>query len=225
MQALWITDLLVRNREPGVPLDLEFRWFPDRQTGAKALTRRGQVPPARTLLLTDVVANLFGSSGRGTLRMNGSAPFSVLWRTHDARLPHTMTDPRFLRALGAGQAVRDGTFALSFRPGAEGTRSNVGFFNPGDEPCEVRLVISERGGGTPMVVQTVRLPPSSYELRDADKLLGVPRSRTITADLTLRFLANRPVLAFASIIEDASNRSTYVFAGEPANPISAPSAH
>ena len=136
-----------------------------------------------------------------------------------------MTEPSFLRALGANQAVREAAFALSFRSGAEGVRSNVGFFNPGAGPCEVRLVISERAGGTPMVVQTVRLQPSSFELRDADDLLGVPRSRTITAELILRFVASEPVLAFASIIENGSNLATYVFAGEPADLDSARSAH
>lgn len=224
MQTLWITDLLVRNPQAGAPLAVELRFSQTPELGGGVLTRRRTVPPGRAVLLKDLIATEFGTTGRGALRLRGSGSFSALWRTYDEKQPHTSADPALLRPLRAAQTVREGMFPLRFKAGTNGVRSNVGFFNPSAEPCEVRLVLSTPGSQEPVEVQTLRLPPASFDLRDADKLLGVPRSRTITAELTLRFLASRPVLAFASIIENDSNRSSYVFAGEPASPVQAASA-
>jgi hypothetical protein len=225
MQTLWITDLLLRNPQAGAPLEVELRFSQAPELGGGVLTRRRMVPPGRAVLLKDLIASEFGTTARGALRLRGSSPFSALWRTYDEKQPHTLADPALLRPLGAAQTVMEGVFPLRFKAGASGVRSNVGFFNPGAEPCEVRLFLSTPDSREPTVIQTLRLPPASFDLRDADKLLGIPRSRTITAELTLRFLASRPVLAFASIIDNDSNRSTYVFAGERATPIPAPPAH
>ncbi len=214
MQTLWITDLLIRNPLAGAPLNVELAWSEALPTGTTVVTQRKAVPPGRTVLLRDLVATEFRTTGRGALRLAGDGPFTALWRTYDEKLPHTMTDPPLLRAMTAAQAVGEGTFELSFKAGALGMRSNLGFFNPGGEPVEVRIILTQRGSQAPLEVQSFSMPSLAFDLRDGDKLLGVPRSRTITADITARFSASRPVLAFASIIENDSNRSTYVFAGE-----------
>jgi hypothetical protein len=218
MQTLWITDLLIRNPQAGAPLSVELAWSKALATGGTVVTRRRAVRPGETVLLRDVIAGEFHDAGRGALRLVGDRPFTALWRTYDEKLPHTMTDPRLLRAMTAAEAVGETTFELPFKAGTLGMRSNLGFFNPGGEPVELRIVLTEHGAAAPLDVQTFRLAPLAFELRDADKLLGVPRSRTITAEITVRFSASRPVLAFASIIENDSNRSTYVFAGETGAP-------
>ena len=216
-QALWITDLLIRNPQ-AAPLEVELAWSKALPTGSTVVSRRRALPPRQTVLLRDVIAGEFHDTGRGAMRLVGDRPFTALWRTHDEKLPHTMTDPRLLRAMTVAQAVGEGTFELSFKAGTVGRRSNLGFFNPGREPVELRIVLTAHGSAAPLDVQTLRLAPLAFELRDGDKLLGVPRSRTITAEITARFSASRPVLAFASIIENDSNRSTYVFAGEGGPP-------
>jgi hypothetical protein len=214
MQTLWITDLLVRNPQAGAPLEVELRFSQAPELGGGVLTRRRTVPPGGVVLLKDLIATEFRTTGRGALRLQGSGSLSALWRTYDEKQPHTLADPALLRSFGAAQAVMEGMLPLRFRAGTSGVRSNVGFFNPGAEPCEVRLVISARGSDGPMVVQTIRLSPLSFDLRDADELLGKPRSRAITAELEARFVSSEPVLAFASIIENDSNRSSYVFAAQ-----------
>lgn len=218
MQTLWITDLLIRNPQARAPLSVELIWSKALATGTTVVTRRRAVPPGETVLLRDVIAGEFRDTGSGALRLVGDRPFTALWRTYDEKLPHTMTDPRLLRAMTVAQAVGEGAFELSFKAGTLGMRSNLGFFNPGGEPAELRVVLTEHGAAAPLDVQTFRLAPLAFELRDGDKLLGVPRSRTIIAEITARFTASRPVLAFASIIENDSNRSTYVFAGEKGAP-------
>jgi hypothetical protein len=115
------------------------------------------------------------------------------------------------------QAVTRGTLTLSYRPGAAGVRSNAAFFNPSAESVEVRLDLVKAGSDAAPGVWTLRLPPWGFGFLDGERLIGT-NVLTVAADFTLRFAATRPVVAFVSVVENASNRSRYVFAGQQAAP-------
>ncbi|MDD5564866.1 MAG: hypothetical protein PHQ91_14215, partial [Thermoanaerobaculaceae bacterium] len=212
MRSDWLTDLLLHNPDPRWPLEITLRWSQRLELGGAVLSGTQVVAPGATALLRDVVATVFHTGGAGALHLAAARPFTVLWRTYDANAPRTLADPAFARPVAGDQASARGTLALSYRPGPAGVRSNAAFFNPSAGPVNVRLELGRVGVDAAPVVRVLHLPPWGFGFVDADQLVGAA-DRTLTAELPLRFAATRPVVAFVSVVENASNRPRYLFPG------------
>jgi len=214
-QSGWVTDLVIRNPHPDAALEVGMRWSQRLDLGGTVVSSRLLVPPGATVLLHDAIDNLFHVHGTGALRLTAPRPFTALWRTYDERVPHTLADPMLARSLTGAQVASEGGFDLTYRPGTTGMRSNVAFFNPIGGAVEVRFELVKRGSDAPPIVGTLSLPPWGFDFRDGDHLVG-PEYRELAADFALRFAATRPVVAFAAIVGNDSNRTRYVFASGPA---------
>jgi hypothetical protein len=213
-QSEWVTDLIVRNPNADAPLEVGMRWSQRLDLGGAVVLSRLLVPPRTTLLVRDAVAASFHADGTGALRMTASRPFTALWQTYDSRAPRTLADPMLARPLIGAQVASEGAFDLEYRPGTAGVRSNVAFFNPSGAAVEVRLELVKRGSDGAPVVRTLRLPPWGFDFRDGDQLVG-REYRELAGDFALRFAAARPVVAYAAMVDNDSNRTRYVFANGP----------
>lgn len=221
MRSDWVTDLLLHNPDSRLPIEIALRWSQRLDLGGAVLPATRIVPPGATVLVRDVVATVFHAGGAGALRLVAERPFTALWRTYDENAPRTLADPAFAPPVTGAQAITRGTLTLSYRPGPAGVRSNAAFFNASGEPAEVRLDLVKAGSDAAPGVWTLRLPPWGFGFLDGERLIGT-NVLTVAADFTLRFAATRPVVAFVSVVENASNRSRYVFAGQQAAPSKAP---
>jgi len=222
LQTLWITDVLVRNADATHPLTLMVEFTEQRGQEVKLISRARTVAAGASTLLRDLVARTLGAAGGGGLRLKGDRPFLALWRTYNQTTPHTFTDPVFLPAFAPGEALAAGTLApFVFRPGKTGVRSNLGLFNPGDVPVEIALT---RRGGPALARPDVRLAAGGSWVLDGERLLGLDW-RTRAEEFALSFRADQPAFAFICLIENDSNRVTYVFpaaAGERRQPARIP---
>jgi 4-amino-4-deoxy-L-arabinose transferase-like glycosyltransferase len=208
LQTLWITDVLVRNQDTTHALTLTVELAEQRGQEVTLHARPRTVAAGASALLRDLVARTLGTTGGGGLRLRSDRPFLALWRTYNQTTPHTFTDPVFLPAFTVDEALASGTLApLVFRPGKTGVRSNLGLFNPAETPVVVELA---RVGGGPLARPTVRLAAGGSWVLDGERLLGLDwRSRA--DEFAVTFRCNQPAFAFISVIENDSNRVTYVF--------------
>jgi len=181
--------------------------FFDQATGATVPGTPFVVDPRNQAAFDNVLSSLFGRSlgSYGPIRLETSGPVIVSASVNNVNacssgavsgqwLPGIETS----RALTAGVLVQLG---LSTNPGS-GYRTNVVFMNPGGQLATVSATL-RRGGGS-LVGSTVIGPLASNGFRQLS-LAAVPGASAISdTNLYLEFTSTQPVLAFASVINNAS---------------------
>lgn len=199
------TDLRVMNPNPSqVTISASFY---DQSTGQTVPASPLVVAPRNQAAFDNVLNSLFGRGlgSYGPIRLEASGPLFVSSSVNNVNacgsgavsgqwLPGIETS----RSLTAGILVQLG---LSADP-ATGYRTNVVFMNPGSQPATVTATL-RRGGGS-LVGSTTVGPLAGNGFRQVS-LASIPGAPGITdSDLYLEFTSNQPILAFASVINNAS---------------------
>jgi hypothetical protein len=186
------------------------------------------VAPAFTLAarsqaaFDDALATLFGRTldegSYGPIRFDATGPIVVSSSVVNVRsCGGAAVTGQWLPGIEVGQAVSRGALlqiAVS-ADGASGKRSNAVFVNPGDGPANVSYEL-RRGNGAVLASGTFdALPPNGFRQTPLDTAHFSSLAGLSDTDLVLEFHADRPVLAFASVID---NRSGDPFASPAAVP-------
>lgn len=199
------TDLRVMNPYP-FPVTVVPSFF-DQATTETVQGAPFVVAPRNQAAFDNVLSSLFGRAlgSYGPIRLEASGQVIVSASVNNVNacgsgavsgqwLPGIETS----RALTAGVLVQLG---LSTNPGS-GYRTNVVFMNPGVQPATVNATL-RRGGGS-QIGSTIIGPLAGNGFRQLS-LATLPGASAVSdTDLYLEFTSNQPVLAFASVINNAS---------------------
>ncbi len=180
------------------------------QVSGETVTKTAITVPARGQLAFDnVLSSLFGQNkgSFGPIRFQTSAPLVVSSSVSNTNgCGNGSTSGQWLPGIDVAQALRSGTLvqlAVS-ADGASGYRSNIDFVNPGSEAATIVAKV-RKGDGTQLSSATIGLGANGFFQKRLDDVATFPGvSGTTDTNLWLEFTSDQPVLAFASVISNAS---------------------
>ncbi len=162
----------------------------------------------------------------GPIRFVANAPILVSSGTNNVNgCGNGSVSGQFIPGMDTGQALRAGTLVqlAASAGGATGYRSNVDFMNPGGATAHVAVKI-RRGDGSQLSSGTFSVEPNGLIQRPIDDGAAFPGvAGTTDTNLWLEFTSDQPVVAFASVINNASGDPyAVVMSAEPDEPAAAP---
>jgi len=207
--TFWVTDALLSNPDTASPARVTLSFSSRGQTRRAPTPLEREVPPAGTVLLSDLLAELVSGRDVGSVRLWSKTPFVAAWRTYNAKLPPDQPRPSFLPAISERRSRQAGVFPeLPFLDAPHGLRSTVSFLNTSAQAVEVRLHIARRGEQSQTSSTTLDLEPYCSDGFDT-----VADSAGISPDpvtVAVSFEASAPVFAWATIIENRTGAISYV---------------
>ncbi len=143
----------------------------------------------------------------GPIRFVANAPILVSSGTNNVNgCGNGSVSGQSIPGMDTGQALRAGTLVqlAASAGGATGYRSNVDFMNPGGATANVDVKI-RRGDGSRLSSGTLSVEPNGLVQRAIDDGAAFPGvAGTTDTNLWLEFTSDQPVVAFASVINNAS---------------------
>jgi len=167
------------------------------------------VGPREQVSFDNVLRGLFEQSLGvfGPIRFQTSAAILVSSGTNNVNgCGNGSTSGQFIPGIEAGQALRAGTIVqlAASASGTLGYRSNVDFMNPGGATANVTVKI-RKGDGSQLSSGTFSVEPNGLVQRAIDDGAAFPGvAGTTDTNLWLEFTSDQPVVAFASVINNAS---------------------
>lgn len=138
------TDVWIQNPH-SFPLEVEVSHLPPPSSGQAPAAKVFLVQARSQRYLRDIVATEFGRSGGGALKLTATSGFVATSRTYnDPADPEVGTSGLSIAAQPATE-----TLAKAVIPGLSNSpkyRSNVGAFNPGPNPIEIRFSLYDENG-------------------------------------------------------------------------------
>ena len=196
----------------------------DQATGETVTKPSFTVPPRQQVKFDNVLSTLFGRTAPsfGPIRFQTTASLVVSSSVNNVNACRSgAVSGQWLPGIDVGKALKAGTLvqlAVS-ADGASGYRSNVVFHNPGTSTATVSARV-RKGDGTLLATASIpTLLPNGFlqkRLDDADTFPGV--AGTTDTNLWLEFTSDQPVLAFASVIANASGDPFAIVATEDTPP-------
>ena len=177
------------------------------------------IPPRGTAILDDVAgAAGLNVTGNGAIRITSAEALASTSRIFsDQRSAGKGTFGQFVPAQLRANALRRGVMAqLSNTSAANGSRTNIGFFNPTTGSVTVRLELRDNTGA---LVGSNTLTPPLQALSQQQNSIGTyfPGVDLSNAqNLTLSFDASAPIDAFGSVIDNTSTDPIFVPAQQDA---------
>ena len=175
------------------------------------------IPPRGTAILDDVAgAAGLNVTGNGAIRITSAEALASTSRIFsDQRSAGKGTFGQFVPAQPRANALRRGVMAqLSNTSAANGSRTNIGFFNPNTASVTVRLELRDNAGAL-VGSNTLTLQALSQQLNSIGTYFpGVDLSNA--QNLTLSFDASAPIDAFGSVIDNTSTDPIFVPAQQDA---------
>ncbi len=167
------------------------------------------VPARGQVAFDNILATLFlqAKGAFGPIRFETSAPIIVSSGVNNVNAcGNGSTSGQWLPGIDVGQALKAGTLVqlAASADGGSGYHSNVVFMNPGTAAANVTSKL-RMGDGTLVAAFTLD-PLSANGFKQINNLTAwLPSPNTITdTNLWLEFTSDQPVLAFASVINNAS---------------------
>ena len=186
------------------------------------------VGPREQVSFDNVLRTLFGQSLGvfGPIRFQTSAAILVSSGTNNVNgCGNGSVSGQSIPGIDSGQALKTGTLVqlAASASGAIGYRSNVDFMNPGNATANVAVKI-RRGDGSHLSSGLLSVEPNGLVQRTIDDGNAFPGvAGTTDTNLWLEFTSDQPVIAFASVINNASGDPyAVVMNAEPAAPPAAP---
>ena len=177
------------------------------------------IPARGTMTLRDVNNSLFGGgiNGIGALRIVSSNSVFANARIYDNQIANGrgttgQNEPGMARSQALQQGVLVGVGNVTSASGANGQtfRTNVGFFNPSDNPTTVALEMRDAGGNV-TATQMITLNPWAQMQVPLAGDGGLFSSVTSdTGSTSVYFLSGSPIFAYASIIDNISGDASFV---------------
>lgn len=184
-------------------------------TGTANASLAMNIGPRATAVLDDVAGSsgLNVSGSTGGLRVSSAAQLNVTSRIYaDLRSSGKGTLGQFVDAQSRGSALRRGAIPqLSNQPNAtNGTRTNVGFFNPNPAFATVRVELRDNTGA--FLGQNTLILPALSQQQNAIGIYFPGVDLSNAANLTLSFDASAPIFGYASVNDNVSSDSSFVAA-------------
>jgi hypothetical protein len=207
--SFFVTDVRVFNPDPESPLTVSASLLRRDTDNSGAPQQVFEVASRSGVAFDDVLASLFGGDGTGGLVFEANRPFYVTTRTYNAG-GDAGTFGQFIPGQSPSEALASGILlSVLNQPGANGFRSNVGFANPTGSPIGMTVRVYDLAGDGLLGMGTRTLPPFAVtQINDVFAFVGA--ADHATANASVEFVADAPVLAYASVIDNLSNDPVYV---------------
>lgn len=201
------------------------------QVSGEVVTKTAITVPARGQLAFDnVLSSLFGQSkgSFGPIRFQTSAPLVVSSSVNNTNgCGNGSTSGQWLPGIDVAQALRSGSLVqlAASADGATGYRTNVDFVNPGTETATIVAKV-RKGDGSQLSTATITLGANGFfqkRLDDSGTFPGV--AGTTDTNLWLEFTSDRPVIAFAGVVANASGDPFAIVAAPEPVTVVAPTAN
>jgi PKD repeat protein len=220
--ALFESDVRIFN-PTGSPVNVTPVFY-DQTNGGAAVTKPFITIPPRTQVAYDnVLQSLFGlgKGPFGPIRFETSAPIVVSSSVNNQNgCGNGSVSGQWLPGIDAANALRSGTLvhlAASADP-KTGYRTNLDFMNPGSDSTNVTVKI-RRGDGTLLSSATLGVAANGLVQKAIDDPSFPGVAGTTDTNLWVEFTSDLPVLAFASVIANASGDPfAIVMTADPAVP-------
>jgi len=160
-------------------------------------------------------ASGLNGSGIGAIRVSGASKLAVTSRIFaDLRSSGKGTFGQFAAGFPRSAALRRGALLqLSNQSDlSAGSRTNVGFFNPVNQPATVRLELRDATGALVGSGLLTLQALSQQQNSIGTYFPGVDLSNT--TNLTLSFDSNVGIVVYASVVDNVSTDQIFVFAQE-----------
>jgi len=222
-QALFVSDVRLFNPTES-PASVTATFY-DQTNGGAAVTKGPiTVPPRSQVAYDNVLQSLFGlgQGPFGPLRFETSTPLVVSSSVNNLNgCGNGSVSGQWLPGLDTKTALTAGTLAhLAASADAKtGYRTNLDFMNPNAETASVTVKI-RKGDGSMLSSGTLAVGANGLVQRAIDDAGAFPGvAGTTDANLWVEFDSDRPVLAFASVIANASGDPfAIVMTADPAVP-------
>ena len=167
------------------------------------------IGPREMAVFDDVVASLFGASGVGAIRLSSPDDFVATQRIYAQTSAGTLG--QFVPGIDVVSALTRGTIIQLKRNSA--FRTNIGLVNPGSDPATVTWHLHDRTNarvavGTPVVVRPFGvIAPTAIDSGAFFNATGFDLT-----DAWVSFTSDRPIVAYASVVDNATTDPTYITA-------------
>jgi len=202
----FVTDARVFNPSYSTPAAALVEFF-QAGSGANVTATNSMVVniPARgTAILNDVAGPTgLNVTGTGALRVTSAESIAATSRIYTTS---NGTFGQFVPAVAGGNGLRRGVMPQLSNTAA--FRTNAGFFNPNPEPVTIRLELRDQAGN--LVGQNTMVLPALSQQQAAISLYFPSLDLSGSPNLTLSFDAAAPVLAYASVADNASGDTIFI---------------
>jgi plastocyanin len=202
--TFFLTELRVVN-VTAATLRIDVAWLPSTSDNSQPVTVPIEIAARASKQIDDVVQTLFAlSEGSGALRLSASGDFVATSRTYttsSSGCPGTFG--QFIPATDSSAAAKK-LLLPNVRLSAAtttGFRSNVGAVNTTASTSTLKLTL-RNGSGASLGEKTLTLAPFSHTQQPVAALFE--KSTTTDDNLFLEIDASQPVLAYLSVVDNAS---------------------
>jgi hypothetical protein len=211
--TVFVTDMRIFNPAYDTAANVLAEFFPSGVSNTNAANAITVNIPARgTAVLNDVTgpSGLNASVATGAIRVSSAESLVATSRIYsDQRALGKGTLGQFAPSQRFENALRRGVMPqLSNTAAADGSRTNIGFFNPNTQPVTVRLELRDNSGSL-MGSNTILLPALWQEQKPIG-LYFPSLDLSNAANLTLSFDASAPIDAYASVVDNTSTDQIFV---------------
>ena len=214
--TVFVTDMRIFNPSYDTAANVLVEFFPAgggaNTIAANAITVN--IPARGTAVLNDVTgpSGLNATATTGAIRVTSAESLVATSRIYSDRRslsPSGGTLGQFAPAQRFENALRRGVMPqLSNSGAADGSRTNIGFFNPNSQPVTVRLELRDNAG-TLVGSNTITLQPLSQQQSSIGTYFP-SADVSNAANLTLSFDASAPIDAYASVVDNTSTDQIFV---------------
>ena len=209
--SFFVTDLRLFNPDPEETIAIHLAWLARDADNTDAEEIEIEVGPRRGVALDDVVFSLFGITGAGGIRLRSSNPFFATSRTYNQG-GDSGTFGQFIPGSSPDQALANGILMQILNNAADtGFRSNVGFANPNDFAVVVTVKVFDLDTGALLGERERAMPPLAVtQINNVFAFVGA--GSVVANNASVEFVADGPVLAYGSVLDNTSSDPIYVLA-------------
>ena len=206
-EALFVSDVRVFNPTEA-PVNVTPVFYDQTNGGAAVAAGVLTIPPRSQVKYDNVLSSLFhlGQGPFGPLRFETTAPIVVSSSVNNENgCGNGSVSGQWLPGIDAAKALASGTLVHlgASASQASGYRTNLDFMNPGVDVASVTVKV-RKGDGTLLGSGTLDVAPNGLVQRPIDDPSFPGVAGTTDTNLFVEFTSTHPVLAFASVIANAS---------------------
>ncbi|HEX7190799.1 MAG TPA: CHRD domain-containing protein [Thermoanaerobaculia bacterium] len=219
--TMWRTDLNLYNNNLSSPSTMYLQYFPEGSTSATAQVAAFTGLKAGASSMTpDIVATLFNNSvtGIGALRILSSGSVFANARVYNDQSANGkgtfgQNVPGLTRAQAVSQGILVGLINTisAHAVGSTNAHTNVGLFNPSDNPTSVALQLRNNDGAV-AATNIITLGPWQHmqlPLAGGNGAVFASVSGDVPAS-AVAFLAGSPIYAYASVVDNVSGDGSFI---------------
>lgn len=218
--TLWKTDLVVYNNQSN-STTMYLQYFPDGGSNTTAqLAATSSINAGATRLSSDIAASVFNNAlnGIGALRIVTAGSVFANARIYNdqsalGKGTFGQNVPGLTRAQAVSQGILVGVINTMSANASASTnaRTNIGFFNPSDNPTSVAMQLRTNGGAA-VATNIITLGPWQHVQLPLSGATGAAFP-FVTGDVgtsAVSFLAGSPIFAYASVVDNVSGDGSFI---------------